>query len=403
MDKSEFEKQLAKYSRFVELYVYRKTPNKFDGDDIIQEVYMAAYKGYRSLNSNNNFKSWLLSIAHNKCADYYRHRHPDTLEITAAENIAAPESTILDEVHETLDKLPKNCRQLLVEYYILGRKQHELAAKYNCPLGTIKSRLYSAKNKFRNVYPIDQRKECDNMHLPNLLPETKISRLNADPFEVVCTQYLGYFISPVLGEKCIFADYDFNKDGQLEKVFEEHCRVSNKAIIHGVDCIEIQFENGRRCMSRFLRLTNTHLQTVAFLSRRNTDGQTRLHTFLDDEFFGKWGFGEQNCGEEILRIPRGIICEPQPNVFNTDTIRPHNLDICGRFQVTLGHKVFDTVRSVYFNPFGVLVENYIARDGRCVYFRRFDRTEKTVTERSTVHLNGELYEHSCSAIADYCL
>lgn len=405
MDKSEFETYLGKYSKFVERYVYRKAPNKFEADDIIQEVYLSAYTSRETLADIGKFKAWIMSIAANKCADYYRRSYSsDNISLDCIREQPVSEVvTPTDAVWETLEKMPQRGRQLLIEYYINDMPQKEISRRMGCPVGTVKSRLYTAKNNFRSLYPKDLRKECINMKLPKFLPQIVITRLWEEPFEVVCTQDMGYFISPVLGEKCIFADYDFNSEGQLEKAFEEKAYAANKANIHGVECVEIKFDNGRRKMSHFMRLTETHLQMTAFLSIRSSDGEMYIHTFLDDEFFGKWGFGENNCGEEILRKHRGIIAENSPNEFITDEVMAHNLDICGRFRVSIGGREYDTVRSVYFNPFGELAENYIARDGKVVLFRRFDRTETIKESRDTVRVNGEVYEHITSGIADYSL
>ncbi len=409
MDKSEFEKQLAAFSKFVERYVYRKVSNKFDGDDIIQEVYLAAYKNCGSLHDASKFKAWIMSIANNKCADHYRRVYGkndvNIDDIKYIEDEKASYFTEADEayVYETLDKMPENYRRLLLDFYIENKSHREIAEQLKCPLGTVKSRLYAAKNKFRDLYPNVFGKEDTYMNLPKYLPDITITRMEAEPFEVICTQDMGYFISPVLGEKCVFANYDFNSGGRLEKVSEEKAYAANKAMIHGIECVEIVFDDEKRAMSHFMRLTDTHLQMTAFMSKRRSGGIMHIHTFLDDEFFGKWGFGENNCGEEILRKPRGIIRENTHDHFVTDKVEEHNLDVCGRFRVSVGDKVYDTVRSVYFNTFGEYAENYIARDGRIVLFRRFDRIDNNNENRSKVFINGELYEHISSSIADYSI
>lgn len=406
MERSEFEKLFGECSKFVERYVYRRTPNKFDGDDVIQEVYLAACEKYGELDGNVNFKAWMLSVARNKCADYYRRRNKSCLIVSdseAVDSLFAEQNESHSAVAETLERMREKDRHILTEFYISGKTQKEIAAEADCSVGTVKSRLYTAKNKFRELYPYPLGKEYYYMKLPKILPEIRILRLQENPFDVICTQEMGYFISPVIGEEVSFAIYDFNEKSGLERTSVEMAAVKNKAKIHGVECVEIAIENEKRYMSHFVRLTETHLQNVAFCNRRKSDGTVNISTFLDDKFFGIWGFGENNCGEEILRIPRGIIAEPQPDEFVRKKIEANNLDICGRFSVEINNKVYDTVRSIYFNSFGELVENYIDGDGRCVYFRRFDRTDAPVGGRSIVTLNGDIYEHTSSAVADYVL
>lgn len=405
MERSEFEKLFGECSKFVERYVYRRTPNKFDGDDVIQEVYLAACEKYGELDVKMNFKAWMLSVARNKCADYYRRRYKNRVAVSdneAVDSFFAEQDERHSAVAETLERMREKDRHILTEFYISGKTQKEIAAEADCPVGTVKSRLHTAKNKFRELYPYSLGKEY-YMKLPKILPEIRILRSKEKPFDVICTQEMGYFISPVMGEEVSFAVYDFNEKSELERTSVERAAVKNKAQIHDVECVEIAIENEKRYMSHFVRLTETHLQNVAFCNRRKSNGAVNISTFLDDKFFGIWGFGENNCGEEILRIPRGIIAEPQPDEFVKQEIESHNLDICGRFTVDINGKVYDTVRSVYFNSFGELAENYIAGDGKCVYFRRFDRTDTPVSGRSIITLNGDIYEHTSSAVADYVL
>ena len=68
----EFEKLLADVSSGVERFVRYRLPSQTDADDVLQEVYLSAYRSFSGLKNKDAFKPWLISIARNKCNDYFR-------------------------------------------------------------------------------------------------------------------------------------------------------------------------------------------------------------------------------------------------------------------------------------------------------------------------------------------
>lgn len=75
--------------------------------------------------------------------------------------------------------------------------QAEIAKKLNIPVGTVKSRLYTAKNNFKNLYPYYTGKskgECVMSRLPEFIPEYKIEAMNKEPFAVKWEELMGWFL-----------------------------------------------------------------------------------------------------------------------------------------------------------------------------------------------------------------
>lgn len=68
----EFEELLQKEQLAVEQFVRFKVNNKVDEEDILPEVYLTAYQKYSQLKNKESFKAWIISIACNKCNDYFR-------------------------------------------------------------------------------------------------------------------------------------------------------------------------------------------------------------------------------------------------------------------------------------------------------------------------------------------
>lgn len=66
----DFSKLLKDSQSAVERYIKYRIHSKADAEDLLQEVYLAAYQNFSQLNNQASFKSWILSIARNKSFSY---------------------------------------------------------------------------------------------------------------------------------------------------------------------------------------------------------------------------------------------------------------------------------------------------------------------------------------------
>ncbi len=427
MDNDEFVLLLNNYKNSIERFIYYKMPNKYDAEDILQEVLITGYKSFNRLKSKEKFKSWMLSIAANKCNDYYRKKLKD-LEIPV-DNIYYYEKSysragisVKDAVDDTLENLRDQDKKILTMHYIKGMDQKSIASILNIPVGTVKSRLYTARQNFKEIYPYppDMKGECimKNSKFPQIMPEITITKSNLEEFEVKCEQDIGWFIIPRLGEESSFATYDFDNYPILKKTSETTIKVLGEATIHGVECVEIEeqevgIDGSTYGFTMFERLTDTHLQTVAAIY--NSNGVKKISTFLDDDFLSFWGFGENNCGEELLQKRKGTIECNEKGELSKEHIDTHNSDIVGRYLVKIGTKEYDTIRQIYFNSHNELVENYINTEGKVVLFRRFNRFDWRYKKgydqlwtdmfpySDRIILNGDVYVHWYNCLPIYVI
>ncbi|QQY79280.1 RNA polymerase sigma factor (sigma-70 family) [Keratinibaculum paraultunense] len=427
MDNDEFVLLLNNCKNSIERFIYYKMPNKYDAEDILQEVLITGYKSFDKLKSKEKFKSWMLSIAANKCNDYYRNRLK-VLEIPI-DNIYYYEKsysragiTVKDAVDDTLENLRDQDKKILTMHYIKGMDQKSIASMLNIPVGTVKSRLYTARQNFKEIYPYppDMKGECimKNSSFPQIMPEITITKSNLEEFEIKCEQDIGWFIIPRLGEESSFATYDFDNYPTMKKSSETTVKVIGKAIIHGVECVEIEeqevgIDGSTYGFTMFERLTDTHLQTIAAIYYSN--GIKKISTFLDDDFLSFWGFGENNCGEELLQKRKGTIECNEKGELSKEHIDTHNSDIVGRYLVKIGNKEYDTIRQIYFNSHNELVENYINTEGKVVLFRRFNRFDWRYKKgydqlwtdmfpySDRIILNGDIYVHWYNCLPIYVI
>ena len=78
----EFEKLLAVERTSIERFVRFRLSSKADADDVLQEIYFTAYQKFSQLKNKDSFKAWIVSIARNKCNDYFR-RKAAQFEVTS--------------------------------------------------------------------------------------------------------------------------------------------------------------------------------------------------------------------------------------------------------------------------------------------------------------------------------
>ena len=427
----EFEKQLADVSSGVERFVRYRLPSQTDADDVLQEVYLSAYRSFSGLKNKDAFKPWIISIARNKCNDYFRARAAQ-MEISIEELSQQELSTgrlglsVVHTVRETLDRLGDKDKQILYLYFWKELPQTEIAKLLEIPVGTVKSRLHTAKQHFKNKYPYQTQKpkgEPVMQKLPEYIPDYSIERLDAEPFSVRWEELQGWMIVPRVGEKLTWGMYDFPERKRTEHTEME---VIGKAEVHGIEGVEIvamQFDPADyyrtgaldRVERRFVaQLTDTHSRYLA--ETHMEDGVRKCYTFLDGEaFLNNWGFGEDNCGNEVDLHPKGLLHREGSCI--TGTIPREVVDVVGRYRVTIGGKAFDTVCVMDIECFNdaVASEQFVDQNGRTVLWRRFNRDDwaierfggkpwsEKLPDNERLTINGETYVHWYDCISDYIL
>ena len=418
-----FETALAEAMPALERFVRFRIGNPYDAEDVIQDTCAAALQKRETLRAAAAFKGWLLQIARNKCTDHYR-KQAAQLELPIDELNESVLQTGLygrteaTAVSETLERLGGKEQQILYLYYFKELPQDQIAARLGVPLGTVKSRLFHAKRKFRETYPsAPQSKERGTVmkKLPETLPEYTIVDAGLPPFTVRWEELLGWFIVPKPGETCAWAIYD-----QPSRARAEHYELEavGRAEIHGIEGVELavrEYEGGsapveRRCVAQ---LTQTHCRMLAESWREN--GMLHCRTFLDgDEFLGVWGFGADNCGKEVQLTAKGDIVRDGARITAAD--KPFVLDVVGRYTVTINGKTFDTVcvMDCSADNDGMMTEQFIDQKGRTVLWRRWNRDDwaleryqKTWSEQlpdnERLTVNGKTYVHWYDCISDYIL
>ncbi len=168
-DRAAFNEIVLRYKGKVFNYISRMIHNPSDAEDLAQETFIRAYMSIHTFQSRASLNTWLFRIATNQCIDYSRRIKRSQIKITSLaqeyedqeetereipDSTFDPQKLILNhELHEILDQaileLPEKLRTIALLYDIEGLSYEEISGIVSCPLGTVKSRLFNARNALR--------------------------------------------------------------------------------------------------------------------------------------------------------------------------------------------------------------------------------------------------------------
>lgn len=421
----DFEKLLNSERVSVERYVRFRLHSREDAEDVLQEIYLAAYQNFSQLKNRNSFKAWLISIARNKCNDYYRGKatlFEIPIDVLTEKELSDSRHGITEvsTVRDTWERLGDKDKQILYLYFWKEMPQADIARLLDIPVGTVKSRLYTAKQNFKHKYPHHTnylKGECNMKKLPEKMPEYTIEEIAEKPFSVKWEELMGWFLVPKPGETLSWGMYDMPSRA-CSHIYD--MKVTGKAKIHGIEGVELTAREAscshkEEVINRtfIAQLTDTHCGFLAAI--RTDEGVRNYITFLDgDEFTPNWGFGENNCGNETNLSPKGDILRNGKDI--TCRNKEFLLDIVGRYRVTINGKIYDTVCVMDINACGcgVLSEQFLDRSGRTILWRRFNRDDwamdryqkrwsELLPENERLMIDGIPYVQWYDCITDYIL
>ena len=168
-DKKAFNLLVLKYQNRVTNIVSRYIKNNGDVADVTQEAFIKAYRALPNFRGDSAFYTWLYRIAVNSAKNYLvsQSRKPPASDVDAQEaefyegadalhEIASPESKLLTKEIETallraIDRLPDELRVAITLREMEGMSYEEIAQIMSCPVGTVRSRIFRARETIDTV------------------------------------------------------------------------------------------------------------------------------------------------------------------------------------------------------------------------------------------------------------
>jgi len=159
-DSSAFEQLVKRYSRRIYRLAYSFLHNGDDAADVVQEVFLRAFRNIARFDTTKTFYPWLHRITRNLCINKrnLKANREGTLpveDLLPASGIDPLAITLQNEEVETLkraiDELPDMHREILLLKHFQECSYAEIAEILDIPIGTVMSRLYNARRKLRDI------------------------------------------------------------------------------------------------------------------------------------------------------------------------------------------------------------------------------------------------------------
>ena len=142
-----------------------KLITKQENEDIEQEVYIKLWKNAEKYEERGSLKSWVNTIAKNTSKDYLKSAVVKNEQSSTSDDLVlcnikdkkrSPEDYVIvnerqKRIIKAVDNLKPKFREVIMLCEIYGFTYEEASKKLNCPIGTIKSRIYNAKKELAEV------------------------------------------------------------------------------------------------------------------------------------------------------------------------------------------------------------------------------------------------------------
>jgi RNA polymerase sigma-70 factor (ECF subfamily) len=163
-DKRAFELLVEKYQRKLARLLSRLIRDPAEVEDVAQEAFVKAYRALPSFRGDSAFYTWLYRIGINTAKNYLvasGRRPPTSTEVDAEDaegyaegellrDINTPESLLLSKeiavtVNAAIESLPEELRSAIQLRELEGMSYEEIAELMDCPIGTVRSRIFRAR------------------------------------------------------------------------------------------------------------------------------------------------------------------------------------------------------------------------------------------------------------------
>lgn len=152
-----FEDLIAAMERPLLYYAASLTGNQDSGFDVLQEVWIKAFRGVGKLKDPGALRSWLYSITHGVAVDRIRRNssreRAEAVELEDFQEAEEPSFAAEDAaaIHQALGDIGLKHREVLVLHFLEDLSIEEIAKVVGCSEGTVKSRMHYAKRAMKEI------------------------------------------------------------------------------------------------------------------------------------------------------------------------------------------------------------------------------------------------------------
>jgi RNA polymerase sigma-70 factor, ECF subfamily len=162
-DQERYSEIVDRYQTKLFVYIYRLIGNKEEAEDLLQDVFVKAYKNLNSYDTSRKFSSWIYRIAHNEAVNFIKRKSlkrfisfdaitstKDKLDTSSEEEGADKawlRKEVSKEVSDAMKKLPFKYNQVLTLRYYSDQSYEEIAEILGKPVNTVGTLINRAKKK----------------------------------------------------------------------------------------------------------------------------------------------------------------------------------------------------------------------------------------------------------------
>jgi RNA polymerase sigma-70 factor, ECF subfamily len=151
------------YGEEIKRFIYSYTKNATQAEDLTQEVFVNVFLKLHTFNGNSTLRTWIYSIAINKCKDYFKSWHYRKVQFIghfreqtithyqSPEQIFSHKTESITLIKQILT-LPLKYREILLLYYYRDFTLQEICGLLSISENTAKSRLHRGRTKLKDFY-----------------------------------------------------------------------------------------------------------------------------------------------------------------------------------------------------------------------------------------------------------
>ncbi|MDP2320848.1 MAG: RNA polymerase sigma factor [Acidobacteriota bacterium] len=171
-DGSAFEALYRQHATRLYNLASRMTGAKGEADDLLQDIFLLAYRKIASFRGESSLGTWLYRLAMNHCLDVLRNRqtrmgrHTDSLDEPDAVPVASPVPVLSAvsriDLERAIAALPPACRAAFLLHDVEGFGHHEVGTMLGVSEGTSKSQVHKARMRIRSYLANGLRKKVES-------------------------------------------------------------------------------------------------------------------------------------------------------------------------------------------------------------------------------------------------
>jgi RNA polymerase sigma-70 factor (ECF subfamily) len=169
-DLAAYDELIQRYQQRIYATVYHMTSNHEDASDLAQDSFIKAFQALKSFKGGSSFYTWLYRIAVNKTINFLKQRknrvhmslndldfntenNPDLVALISEKTPRrdAGLKELQEKLNEALLKLSEPHRLVVVLHDVQGRSHEEIAEIMDCNIGTVRSRLFYARQQLQSL------------------------------------------------------------------------------------------------------------------------------------------------------------------------------------------------------------------------------------------------------------